>query len=376
MIGAIIGDVVGSRFEFNNIKTKDFSLFVDRCEPTDDSVMTLAVAKALLDCEGQFDFLPEKAVNAMLNIGRCYPHAGYGGHFYRWLWMDHPQPYNSFGNGAAMRVSACAYAADTLETVKRLARDVTEVSHNHPEGIKAAEAVASAVFMARTGSTMEEIRQFIEAHYYSIDFTLDEIRPTYSFDVTCMGSVPQAFEAFFESSSFEDAIRNAISIGGDSDTIAAITGAIAGAYYPIPRSIRSQLFSFLDDTQKKIIRAFSLRYDMTPGNILREGKKRNYKVITLCGSTRFKDAFIEAQKDLTLKGNIVISVGLFGHSGDNEVFTEGVKEMLDDMHKRKIDMADEIFVINVGGYIGTSTASEIEYAESTGKPVRYLEPME
>ncbi|MBP5151731.1 MAG: ADP-ribosylglycohydrolase family protein, partial [Lachnospiraceae bacterium] len=164
------------------------------------------------------------------------------------------------GNGAAMRVSACGFVADSLEQTKELSAAVTKISHNHPEGMKGAEATAVAIYMARTGSSMQEIRDYITANYYDIDFTLDEIRPTYSFDVTCQGSVPQALEAFFESTSFEDAIRNAISIGGDSDTLAAITGGVAEAFYGIPEDIRAEAVEFLDPRLREVLEKFEGRF--------------------------------------------------------------------------------------------------------------------
>lgn len=233
MLGAIIGDIAGSRFEWQNIKTKDFEFMthLHGCKPTDDSIMSLAIAQAILEC-GDINVLSPATVCCMQRLGQKYPYAGYDGHFQRWLTAKNPKPYNSFGNGAAMRVSACGYAANSIEETKMLSDAVTKVSHNHPEGMKAAEAVAVAIYMARTGSSMIELRDYITKNYYDIAFTLDSIRPVYTFDVTCQGSVPQAFEAFFESTSFEDAIRNAISIGGDSDTIAAITGSIAEGRYP------------------------------------------------------------------------------------------------------------------------------------------------
>jgi len=261
MLGAIIGDIAGSRFEWQNIKSKDFELLthLHGCKPTDDSIMSLAIAQAILECSN-VDVLSLGAIRCMQALGQKYPHAGYGGHFQRWLTAKMPKPYNSFGNGAAMRVSACGYAASSADEARTLSRAVTVVSHNHPEGIKAAEAVAIAIFMARNGSSILEIRDHITKNYYDITFTLDAIRPTYMFDVTCQGSVPQAFEAFFESTSFEDAIRNAISIGGDSDTIAAITGSIAEAYYGIPADIRKLALTFLDETQLGILNAFEAKY--------------------------------------------------------------------------------------------------------------------
>ena len=260
MIGAIIGDIAGSRFEWHNIKTKEFELLTHKCHFTDDTVMSLAICDALLRCGDDTSRLGPQAVRSMQTIGRYYPHCGYGGHFHKWIFASDPQPYNSWGNGAAMRISGCGYAADSLESVKVLSRIVTEVTHNHPEGIKGAEAAAVAVFLAREGKNILEIRDYISKHYYPMDFTLDSIRARYSFDVSCQGSVPQALEAFFESSSFEDAIRNAISIGGDSDTIAAITGGIAEAYYGVPTSIRKHALTFLDERLLKILLEFENRY--------------------------------------------------------------------------------------------------------------------
>lgn len=260
MIGAIIGDIVGSRFEWHNIKTKEFELFHRRCRPTDDSVMTLAVAQAILDSEGDPASLSQNAVRHMQALGRRYPDAGYGGRFRKWLRAENPQPYNSYGNGSAMRASPCGFAAKTLEEAVAMADAVTRVTHNHPEGMKGAEAVAAAIFLARSGKSMAVIRAHIEQNYYPLGFTLDEIRPSYTFDVSCQGSVPQALEAFFESESFEGAIRNAISIGGDSDTIAAITGGIAEAYYGVPEELRDMAISYLDDTQMEILIAFSEKY--------------------------------------------------------------------------------------------------------------------
>lgn len=254
MIGAIIGDIVGSRYEFNNIKTKAFDLFHSECRVTDDSIMTIAIAQALLESQDSFSDLSEKAVDWMQKLGRLYPHAGYGGRFRHWLTLAEPKPYHSLGNGAAMRVSACGLVGKTIEEVKMLSRKVTEVTHNHPEGLKAAEATAIAIYMAKIGKTKDEIFQYVNDHYYVIDFTLDEIRDTYTFDVTCGGTMPVAFAAFFESVDFEDAIKNAVSIGGDSDTIAAITGSIAGEYYEIPYIIRRETAKFLDHRLLKMVR--------------------------------------------------------------------------------------------------------------------------
>lgn len=256
MIGAIIGDIVGSRFEWNNHKSKGFDLFTRECFATDDSIMTLAVAAALLSCYGDYTHLGLATVMQMQEVGRPYPNCGYGGRFFRWMYSNNPKPYNSFGNGAAMRVSPVAWFASSLDEVKELSRKVTEVTHNHPEGIKGAEATAVACWLALNGSTREQIGEHIHEHYYPMDFTLDEIRPTYKFDVTCQGTVPQAIKAFLESEDFEDAIRNAISIGGDSDTVAAITGGIADAYYGVPNLLRMQATLRLDFSLYEILKEF------------------------------------------------------------------------------------------------------------------------
>lgn len=260
MIGAIIGDTVGSRFEWNNIKTKKFELFHSTCELTDDSIMTLAICDALLHAKPDKSDLPAKAVESMQCVGRLYPHCGYGGSFRGWLKSDDPQPYNSYGNGAAMRVSGCGYVANSVEEAASLSYAVTAVTHNHPEGIKGAEATAVAVYLARTGKSKQEIKAYITEHYYPLDFTLDSIRETYRFDVSCQGSVPQALVAFFESTDFEDAIRNAISIGGDSDTLAAITGSVAEAYYGVPASIRETVQSFMEPSLLQILQEFEAQY--------------------------------------------------------------------------------------------------------------------
>ena len=231
MIGAIIGDIIGSAYEFDPVKTKDFPLWTHKTYVTDDSIMTVAVGKALLRNHLQGDDLYNAMVEEMRAFGRRHPDGGYGLSFRRWLYCENPQPYNSFGNGSAMRVSACAYAAKTLEQALALAEISALVSHNHPEGIKGAQAAAAAVFMARTGASKAEIRKYINQHFYPLTQTLDEIRPDYYFNEICQDTVPQAIISFLESENYEDAIRNAVSLGGDADTLAAITGAIAWAYY-------------------------------------------------------------------------------------------------------------------------------------------------
>ena len=265
MLGAIIGDIVGSRFEWHNHRSKDFQFLSKEkgCEATDDSIMTICIAKAILDSNKDKNLLGPLCIEKMKSIGRKYPNCGYGGYFYHWIFSDNTKPYNSFGNGAAMRVSACGFAADSLEEAIELSKIVTGITHNHPEGIKGAESVTVAIFMARLGKSKEEIKDYIIKHYYNIDFTLDEIRNTYKFNETCQETVPQALEAFFESNSFEDAIRNAISIGGDSDTVAAITGGIADAYYGIPEEIKKEALTYLDEELLDIVTKFEKVY----GNI-------------------------------------------------------------------------------------------------------------
>jgi ADP-ribosylglycohydrolase len=246
MIGAIIGDIVGSRFEWNNYLKKDFELFTDDCFATDDSVMTLAVAKALVECRGNYSSLGAQAVKAMQEIGRHYPDCGFGGRFYGWLFSDNPAPYGSFGNGAAMRISPVGFVAKSVDEAKKLSRAVTEVTHNHLEGIKGAECTAVAIVLAREGKSKEEIKNYVLKNYYDIGFTVDEIRPNYHFNESCQGTVPQAMQAFFEADGFEDAIRTAISIGGDSDTLAAITGGVAEAYYGVSNTLKEKALRYLD----------------------------------------------------------------------------------------------------------------------------------
>lgn len=253
MIGAIIGDIVGSIYEFNNCRTKHFPFFGEGCFFTDDTVMTLAIGKAIKDSidSDRKKSLSELAVRYMQQLGRPYPSCGFGGSFFGWIYSDHPKPYNSFGNGAAMRVSAAGFAANSIREAKDFSRSVTEVTHNHPEGIKGAEAVAVAIYLAKTGVSKSDIGKAME-EYYDLNFTIDEIRSVYRFNETCQDTVPQAIEAFLESESFEDTMRNAISVGGDSDTLAAIAGSIAEAYYGVQRKMEEEAIAYLDSTLKNV----------------------------------------------------------------------------------------------------------------------------
>lgn len=260
MYGAILGDIIGSPFEFDRgDKTKDFKLFSRRSYFTDDSVMTLAVCEALLKVglDATAEEIEEAVITSMQSWGRRYPHAGYGGYFSQWLRLKHPQPYNSFGNGSAMRVSAVGWLYDSIERTRTVAKAVTKVTHNHPEGIKGAEATASAIYLARNGASKEEIKEYIEKEFhYDLNRTLNEIRPTYHMDETCQKTVPEAIIAFLESKDYEDAIRNAVSLGGDTDTLGAITGSIAEAYYGIPQTLITECRNRINKEMRDVLDEF------------------------------------------------------------------------------------------------------------------------
>jgi ADP-ribosylglycohydrolase len=254
MIGAIAGDVVGSIYEHHPIKTKDFPLFGPSCTFTDDTVLTVAVADAILAGRPY-----QKSIRA---IGRRYPGAGYGASFMRWLHSDNPGPYRSWGNGSAMRVSPVGFAFDTVDEVLDEAKKTADISHNHPEGVKGAQATALAVFLARRGNTKEAIRRQITHRFgYDLARTIEDIRPSYSFDVSCQGTVPEAIIAFLDSTSYEDAVRNAVSLGGDSDTLACITGGIAEAFYRgVPDTIQARVRELLTWDLLSIVEAFCEKY--------------------------------------------------------------------------------------------------------------------
>ncbi len=254
MIGAIAGDVIGSIFEHYAVKSTQFPLFNPYSRFTDDTVLTVAIADSILR---KVDYAA-----SLKTFGRKYPNAGYGGSFFRWIYSSESKPYNSWGNGSAMRVSPVGFAFDSVEDVLHEAKKSAEVTHNHPEGIKGAQATAMAVFMARSGKSKATIKQEISERFaYNLDRTLDEIRPHYDFDVSCQGTVPEAIIAFLEANKFEDAIRKGISLGGDSDTIACIAGGIAQAYYQyIPDEIVSNVRKRLPEEFLIIIDEFSEKY--------------------------------------------------------------------------------------------------------------------
>lgn len=262
MLGAMIGDYVGSVYEFNNCRSEEFELFSPRCFFTDDSVMSIAVAQALMDWLDDGRELASACVSRMQEWGRRYPSAGYGGRFSRWLRAKDPKPYNSWGNGSGMRVSPVGWLFDSIEATEWAAEQTAAVTHNHPEGIKGAQAIAVCVFLARSGASKERIREVVEERYgYDLGFTLDEIRPTYRFVESCQGSVPQAIVAFLESRGYEDAIRKAVSIGGDSDTIACMAGAIAEAFYGVPEDMRDHALREMPEDMASVYDAWQERLD-------------------------------------------------------------------------------------------------------------------
>jgi len=240
MLGAVAGDIIGSYYEFHKIKTKEFELFHPQSRFTDDTTLSMAIAKSILDNEPYLD--------NVVDFGLRYFDVGYGSGFKKWLKGNEHLPYNSWGNGSAMRVSAVAWAFDNEDKVLEEAKKSAEITHNHPEGVKGAEATALAIFMARKGETKERIREEVSERFeYNLNRTVDEIRPDYKFEVSCAKSVPESIICFLDSDSFEDTIRNAISLGGDADTMGAIAGSIAEAYYGIPKEIEEKIYKYLPD---------------------------------------------------------------------------------------------------------------------------------
>lgn len=260
MLGAILGDIIGSPYEFDQgNKTKDFPLFSKDSLFTDDSVMTIAVAEALMDTMGKDDDAVKCAlVKSMQKWGRKYPCAGYGARFIYWIFAEKPEPYGSFGNGSAMRVSSAGWLFDTLEETRHMARLTAEVSHNHPEGIKGAEAAASAIFMARNGRSKSEIKEYIVSEFgYDLSRTCDEIRPDYHHIESCQKTVPEALTAFIEGNDFEDVIRTAVSLGGDCDTLTCIAGGIAEAFYGLPEELGTECRKRLPEDMLAVLDRFA-----------------------------------------------------------------------------------------------------------------------
>ena len=260
MYGAILGDIIGSPFEFDRgNKSKEFPLFSTNSRYTDDSVMTIAVANAFLDAQPSADieWIRRRLVSSMQKYGKLFPRAGYGGMFRRWLRSKDSQPYGSYGNGSAMRVSSAAWLYHDLDTVRAMARLSAEVTHNHPEGIKGAEATASAIYLARTGKTKEEIKAYIVENFgYNLSRTCDEIRPGYHHVESCQETVPEAITAFLEGESFEDVIRTAVSLGGDCDTLTCIAGSIAEGFYGVPEAFKQECRNRLPIELREVLNQF------------------------------------------------------------------------------------------------------------------------
>lgn len=255
LYGVLYGDIAGSTYEFRSVTNYNFTTVPPESRFTDDTVMTCAVASWLMQNRKDTQLL----VSEMQRLGNMYSRAGYGGMFRKWLKSDNPQPYNSFGNGSAMRVSPCAWVAKSLEEAEELAGISASVTHNHPEGIKGAQAVASAIYMARIGKSKEDIQEYIESKYgYNLDRTVDDIvDDEYSFDSTCQGSVPEAIIAFLDGENYEDVIRKAIYLGGDADTQAAIAGSIAEAFYKVPNHVFQCINEYVDKPLLDIVDEFN-----------------------------------------------------------------------------------------------------------------------
>lgn len=260
MYGAILGDIIGSPYEFDmGGKTKDFPLFSEDSYFTDDTVMTIAVAEAFMEAPDDEDAIRQRLIQSMQKWGHHFPGVGYGVRFCSWLESTDPQPYNSWGNGSAMRVSAVAWIFNDLETVRCMARISADVTHNHPEGIKGAEATAAAIFLGRTGHSKAEIKAYIEAEFhYDLSRTCDEIRPNYYHVESCQETVPEAITAFLEGDSFEDVIRTAVSLGGDCDTLTCIAGSIAEGFYGVPEELKQECLDRLPEDLKTILNIFEV----------------------------------------------------------------------------------------------------------------------
>ena len=307
MLGALAGDIIGSPYEFYNTKSMDFELFTEWTKFTDDSVMTLAVAKWLIE---DAEHSARHLIRCMQELGRRYPRAGYGGNFDWWLRQENPQPYNSWGNGAGMRVSPVGLYAKTLDDALVLAEISASVSHNHQEGIKGAQAIAASVFLCKDGKSKQEIKEYVEETFgYNLSRTIDDIRPNYYFDVSCQGSVPEAIIAFLEGNSFEEVIRLAISIGGDSDTIGCMAGAIAACRYPIPDDIAKRCDSLLTEDLRDMKDRFCDFIDKRSPYI-KKLTRDNYKECTGLDIVAFSSAAPGAMGDagaievVTTKGEV------------------------------------------------------------------------
>ena len=323
MLGALAGDIIGSPYEFYNTKSMDFELFTEWTKFTDDSVMTLAVAKWLIE---DAEHSARHLIRCMQELGRRYPRAGYGGNFDWWLRQENPQPYNSWGNGAGMRVSPVGLYAKTLDDALELAEISASVSHNHPEGIKGAQAIAASVFLCKDGKSKQEIKEYVEETFgYNLSRTIDDIRPNYYFDVSCQGSVPEAIIAFLEGNSFEEVIRLAISIGGDSDTIGCMAGAIAACRYPIPDDIAKRCDSLLTEDLRDIKDKFC-DFINKRSPYIKKLTRDNYKECTGLDIVAFSSAAPGAMGDagaievVTTKGEVYYATPFYEDIEMEQVF--------------------------------------------------------
>ena len=261
MLGAIIGDMAGSIYEFDNIKSRDFEFLSERCEPTDDSILTCAIARALIDVKGRGTQLERVIMFRMKEyfLANPLPMGGFGAKFFQWALSDVTEPYGSWGNGAAMSISPVAYVANTEAEVKLLSRIVTGTTHNDLEGLKGGEVTALAVFKALHGVTKEDIQKMVKS-YYPGEYSVEELHRTYTFEPSCQKTVPEGMQCFFESEDYESAIRNVMYIGGDCDTLGAIVGAVAGAYYGIPKWIQEKALSMMPDYMVEDYEDFKTMY--------------------------------------------------------------------------------------------------------------------
>ena len=261
MLGAIIGDMAGSIYEFDNIKSRDFEFLSEQCEPTDDSILTCAIARALIDVKGRGTQLERVTMFRMKEyfLANPLPMGGFGAKFFQWALSDVTEPYGSWGNGVAMRISPVAYVANSEMEVKLLSQIVTGTTHNDPEGLKGGEVTALAVFKALHGATKEDIQKMVKS-YYPGEYSVEELHKTYTFEPSCQKTVPEGMQCFFESEDYESAIRNVMYIGGDCDTLGAIVGAVAGAYYGIPEHIQAKALSMMPDYMVEDYEDFKVMY--------------------------------------------------------------------------------------------------------------------
>ena len=379
MLGAIIGDIIGSVYEWNNIKTTEFPLFSRGCTPTDDSVMSIAVADGLIrSFRKDEETIKQALVASMQHYGRKYPRAGYGGRFYDWLMSDDPQPYNSWGNGSAMRVSSVGWMAASLADAEELARVTAEVTHNHEEGVCGAQAIAAAVYMARAKCSKEEIKGYIEKyHGYDLTVPLDEIREGYNFDVSCKGSVPWAICAFLEAGSYEEAVRLAVSIGGDSDTIACMAGAIAEAYFGIPEKIKKKGLEILDDYLKsklKEYRSFYHEYCAEPDDGVRSHVKAMLKGPYAGGNPKIEEALKKWHEGSCIADQIpaLLDVIVGEMREDLEVLTavsfpEGIPEIPENRTDEELEVRVPVDFRTLGTEDGTNWVVAFTNAAESNK---------